>query len=220
MADQAGFSRRALRAPDQFFTTAGKLNRYIRENRRNALIAGLVVVAIAIAGFALNAYGERRSDHAAALFARAVDALANQSTAAAGTAFGNLVKDGHGIYGQLGNLFSADLAVQEGDHEQASQAYQRFTERATSGYLRQIGLMGMAHVSELSGDPTAAGQAYARAAQLDGPYRGQALRGLLRTAEATEDTQSTRRALESLLELYPASPEANDLSRRLGLLDN
>ena len=41
MADTPSFNRKDLRSPDAFFEAAGRLNRYLGQNRRPVIVAAL-----------------------------------------------------------------------------------------------------------------------------------------------------------------------------------
>jgi hypothetical protein len=215
MSSKVDFDRKDLKTPDAFFENVGRANRYVQENRR-LFIGGLAaVIAVFVTGVALHSYSEHSADEAAATFIRGADALDDNNTASAKAALENLSKRS-GIYGELGRLYEADLAAREQRWDDALPKYEEVSRNGSSPYIRQIALIGQGFVLENTSKLAQAADAYAAAGNLTGPYREQALRDQMRAARAAGNDDVAKAAINKILELYPETPDADQLSAQLG----
>ena len=218
MADTPSFNRRDLRSPDAFFEAAGRLNRYLGQNRRPVIVAALTAAVLLVGGLATMGYVSASKARDAAAFERARSALETESFAAARIGLDNLAKDGGGIYGDLGAFYAAGLALSEGRLEEAVSAYEAFEARAPTEYLRQAAITSRGHALEQADRAHEALAAYGRAGDIDGPFRRPALLAKARLAESLAEADMATEALERLLELYPGGPDSSALSARLSAL--
>jgi len=215
MSSKVDFDRKDLKGPDAFFENVGRANRYVQENRRMVIGIAAAIVAVFIAGTALHSYSERSADDAASTFIRGADALDQDNAASAKAALDNL-SGRSGIYGELGRLYEADLAAREQRWDDALPKYEDVARSGSAPYIRQIALIGKGFVLENTSKLDAAAEAYAAAGSLTGPYREQALRDQLRAARAAGKDDVAKAAINKILELYPETPDADQLSAQLG----
>jgi len=209
--------RKDLKKPDEFFESVGRLTRYYQHNRNTVVGGGIAIAAVFLAVVGWSSYRTSSANAAAAAFLRATDALDLDSLETAKAALGN-VADRSGAYGDFATLYLADIKVREGSFAEAADLYEQAANESVTDYVKQIALVGRAFCMEQTGSDAQAAQIYATAAKIDGPYREQALRGQLRAAVSATDRDLSAAAIETLLELYPDSPDADELSRKLASL--
>ncbi len=216
MAAKEKFDRKDLKEPDQFFETVGRINRYLEENKAQAILIACAVLGAFLVSIGAGAYFDRARTNSAAAFARAVNNIEFDSPGAARAGFSGLTEMSNaGTYGELARLYKADLAGRAGDYDEALSEYDAFLASADESYLRQAALMGKAFVAESSGDGAAAVSLYAEAGQLDGPYTKQGLEAALRVADKAGDDKAALSAVERLLELNLPGTDSEALSQRL-----
>lgn len=220
MAADSSFNRKDLKAPDKFFTAFGQALEYAQNNhtRVAAVVGGVALVFVAGAVFSSWRTGLEERD--AAAFVRATDAIRSESLATAAIVLDQLTVDGNRPYGELASLYAARLAYDEKRFEQAAGHYASFAGSARTPYLRQIALLGQAAAAEAADDNSQADKALEMASRIDAPYRESALRARLRVADAGEDSSVALEAIESLLEYFPGSADADELSKRQQSLAN
>ena len=216
MATKVDFDRKDLKAPDAFFENVGRANVYLQQNRQRVIAACLAAIAIFVAIASWHRYSETRADETAAAFLRATDALDLDSLTTAKAALENVAgESGGGIYGELAKLYSADVAVREQRWDEALALYEPLSREGTTAYIRQIALLGKGFSQESAGKPAEAAATYAAASELTGPYKEQALRDQLRSARVAGNKELSAAAIEKILELFPESPDADELSAEL-----
>lgn len=217
MAAKTDFDRKDLKAPDAFFENFGRANRYLQENRRAVLAAAGAVLALFTGGLALHNANKRHADNVAATFLRGTEALRENNTATAKSTLDTVAAKA-GIYGELAKLYRAEMAAKAGRWDEALPDYEELTRDGSTAYLRQMASLGKGFVLESTSKPAEAAAAYAAAAEISGPYREQAFRGQLRTARAAGNDELTKAAISKILELYPETADADDLSRQLAAI--
>jgi hypothetical protein len=197
--------RKALRQPDEFETLTARAVEWADVNRQLLawVVAGLLVVVLA--GFLFARYRAGRAEKAALAFQQAHDTFqaGNKFTEAA-DAFAAVTRDFSGMYGRLAILYRAHALAQQPDPGAAAAAYTEFL--ATSPeppYLRQQGLVGLAHAREKTGDTAAALDAFTQAGALDGAYRTEALLGAARLQQSTGHPEAAREIYSRLLKENP-----------------
>jgi hypothetical protein len=218
MARRTEIDHKELKEPDAFMEGVGQVVTYVRENRVQVIGSAVAVTALFLGITWWVSSSARHSDTTAAAFLRATDALESDNLAAADAALRNVADAGVAPYDEFASLYSAEILVRKGENAQAAELYGRVAENGTTPYLRQIALVGRAYALEADGDSAAALESYQKAATIDGPYREPALRGQLRLAESAERGDLAEGAITKLLEDYPSSPDADDLSARLTAL--
>ena len=218
MAKQKHLDHKELKEPDAFFESFGRARRWVEENART--VAGIIVATtvVFVAGVSWSAYSERQADDTAAAFLRATDAIDLDSPATARAALETVSRKARGTYGQLAALYRADLAARQGDCAQAIEGYRNVQNSSPLGFVRQVAAMGRAYCLEKTGRPAEAAATYAQAADIDGPYREQALRGQLRAATDAKDQDLAAAAIELILDEFPESADADELSQKLAAL--
>jgi len=215
VATKVDFDRKDLKAPDAFFENVGRANRYVQENRRMVIGAAAAVLAVIVGAVAWHDSSERRADDSAATFFRATSALDTDSIESAKAALVTAAARS-GIYGELARLYEADIAVREQRWTDALPKYEELSRSGSAAYIRQIALLGKGFVLESTTKSAEAAEAYAAAGKLTGPYREQALRDQLRAARAAGKADLAKAAAAKILELYPETPDADELSAELG----
>ena len=220
MASKVDFDRKDLKAPDPFFETIGRGNRYYAENRTKVLTAVVLAVSAFVAVISFSSYRASKADDDAATFMRATDALDLESYSTAQATLDNLAAKAGGIYAQLASLYRADLAVREGRFDDALPLYDEVVANGRTAYLKQVAMVGKAFALQATDKLAEAANVYAAAAELDGPLRSQALRNQLHSARAAEENDLAAAAIEKILELYPESEDADTLSSELAALSS
>lgn len=219
MAKHKEFEHKDLKEPDAFFESFGRARRYYEENRRLAYALAAATLVIFIAGVAWSSYSESRAERTAAAFMRATDAIDLDSPATAMAALETVSKrSGGSTYGRLAVLYRADVMAREGNCAEAIELYRDAQNTARAAFVRQVAAMGAGYCLETTVNPAEAAAAYAQAARMEGPYREQALRGQLRAAVSANDNALATAALESILEDFPETPDAEELSQKLAAL--
>ncbi len=215
MAESSGFKRSDLKGPDTFFETVGDVRRYVEENGSRVVAVVAAAVVVFVGGIAANGYMNRAARNSAATFFRGSEAFETDSLEAAKTGLSKLGRDGSRPYRQFANLYNADLASGEGRHDEAATFYGEFADSMKTGYLKQIGWLGQAMALEAQGDNQGAAKALDKAADVEGPFREDSLRARIRIADKLEDSAAAQQAIGKLLELYPGTVGADELSGRL-----
>jgi hypothetical protein len=218
VSSKVEFDRKDLKTPDAFFETLGSANRYLQSHRSRVIAVATILVAVFVAAISLYRWMQHRADETAAAFLRATDALDLDSLSTARTALENMSASAGGVYGELAKLYEADIAVREKRWDDALPRYDEVSRKGDTAYIRQIALLGKAHVLENKGDTAAAAAAYAEAAETDGPFHEQALRDQLRAAKAAGKNDVAAAAINAILDKYPDTPDADDLASELPAL--
>jgi len=215
VAKQRQFEHKDLKEPDAFFEGFGRSRRWMEENTRT--VAGIIAGAalVFVAGVSWSAYSEKKADGTAAAFLRATDAIDLNSPETARAALETVSERSSGTYAQLAALYEADLAARQGDCDTAIEGYRNVQNSARLGFVKQVAAMGAAYCLEVTDKPADAAGAYAQAADMEGPYREQALRGQLRAAVDAEDDKLAAAAIELILAEFPETPDADELSQKL-----
>jgi predicted negative regulator of RcsB-dependent stress response len=199
--------RKELRQPDEFVTLSRRAVAYAEENRTAffMVVGGLVVLLAAILIF--RAVRASRETSAAQAYAQAHALLDDKRYDDAATAF-RQVADSYSStsYANLAQLETGNALLLGGKAGEAALAYQKFLDAGPpTDYLRQLALVRLGHAQEEDGKVAEAGQAYASAAALPGPYAEEALAGQARMAEAANDTTTAKDLYTRFLEKFPES---------------
>ena len=215
MAKHKEIDHKELKGPDQFFETVGRTRQLYEDNRQK--VFGLIgaIVLVFVAGVSWSSFRVSKADGTAAAFLRATDAIDLDSRATALAALQNVSDRGSGTYGLLAELYRAGLLAEEAKYDEALIAYRGVQNGSRIDFVRQVAVMGAGYCLEMTDQPAEAAAAYVQAAEMRGPYREQALRGQIRAAITATDEAIATAALESLLEEFPESPDAEELSQKL-----
>jgi predicted negative regulator of RcsB-dependent stress response len=207
--------RKELKGPDAFFENVGRFTHFYQENR-NRVFAGAGAVVLAFLGVVVwSSYSANSADKTAAAFMRATDAIDLDALATAEAALKTVASKSGGTYHEFSLVYMADLKVREGQFAEALPLYGEAAEKTRTDYIRQIALVGKAFCLESTDKAAEAAATYASAAGIEGPYQEPALRGQLRTATSAMDKQLAASAIKGLLESYPESPDAEQLTQKL-----
>ncbi len=220
MAKKVHLHHKDLKDPDPFFETIGRANRYVRENRAQVIAAAVAVTVLFVGGVSWSSLRTRAADHAAATFLRATEALDSGSTEAARTGLTTVIDEAGDPYRSLARIYRARLEIETGEYQAAIDDFTAAASSDVPDYLRQTALVGKAQVLETTERFEEAAATYQRAAAIDGPHKEQALRGQLRAATAASRPELAKEAIERLLDQFPSSPDADDLSARLAALES
>jgi len=215
MASKVDFDRKDLKSPDAFFESVGWANRYFQSNRATVIAGVAVLVALFIGGLSISRWRESRAEDAAATFLRGADALDADNISSARAALDNVAATSGGIYGQLANLYEADIALREQRWDDALKGYDQIARDGSTPYIRQIALLGKGHALDGKGDAATALTAYSAASELDGPFKENALRDRLRAARAATNTAEVTATIKKILEAYPETQDADQLAAEL-----
>ncbi len=215
MAKRVQLRPKDLKEPDPFLETVDRVVQYVRANRTRVTVAASGILVLFLATVGWTSYRDRRIDRAAATLARATEAIDTGAYEAARTGLSSVIAEGVEPFAAIARLYLAGIAEQQGSYEEAIQTYDAAGRSDVPEYLRQAALLGKAAVLERTKRPLEAAKAYRAAARLEGPHTEQALRGQLRTAQAAEQTELAREALERLLDKFPGAADADELSARL-----
>ncbi len=218
MAKRTEIDHKELKEADAFFEGFGRARRWVEENTRTVLGIVVGVAVLFVAGVSWSAYSQNRADGTAAAFLRATDAMGLDSVETAKAALQNVSERSGGTYGQLATLYEADVTAREGGCEEAIGGYREVQNNSREGFVRQVAAMGVAFCLEQTDKPEEATGVYSQAAEMQGPYREQALRGQLRSALLASNDEVAAAAIELILEDYPESPDAEELSQKLTAL--
>jgi hypothetical protein len=215
VAKQRHFEHKDLKEPDAFFEGFGRTRRWIEGNTRT--VAGIIAGAgfVFVASVSWSAYSEKQANSTAAAFLRATDAMDIDSPETAKAALATVSKRSGSTYGHLAALYQADLSARQGDCASAIEGYRNVQNTARLGFIKQVAAMGAAFCLEETDKPADAAGAYAQAADMEGPYREQALRGQLRAATDAKDQTLAAVAIELILAEFPETPDADELSHKL-----
>ncbi len=207
MARTERIRRKELRQPDEFVTLSRRAVAYAEENRTAFFmtVGGIVVLLAAILIF--RAVRSNRETSASQAYAQAHALLDDKKYDDAATAF-RQVADGYSStsYANLAQLETGNALLLAGKVGEAAVEYQKFLDAgAPTDYLRQLALVRLGHAQEQDGKVAEAGQAYAAAATMPGPYAEEALAGQARIAEVAGDVATAKDLYTRFLEKFPES---------------
>ena len=207
MARTERIRRKELRQPDEFVTLSRRAVAYAEENRTAFFMAvgGLVVLLAAILIF--RSVRSSRETSASQAYAQAHALLDDKKYDDAATAF-RQVADGYSStgYANLAQLEAGNALLLAGKAGEAAVEYQKFLDAGPpTDYLRQLALVRLGYAQEQDGKLAEAGQTFASAAALQGPYAEEALAGQARVAEASGDTAAAKDLYARFLEKFPDS---------------
>lgn len=208
-SDRIKIDRKSLREPDEFQHLTTQAGTWLRANQ--GLVTGIVVglVAVALIGIGVGWYRARQDEAAAVGFQTAHEAFAAGKFADAADGFASLGRDYPSTpFGKLASLYRGHALERQGDAKGAVTAYQEYLAGTPrTDYLRQEALLGLARSEEASGDAAAAGERFAEAAEMPGPFRTEAKLAQARLAEGAGKPEQARDIYVALLaEAQPGTP--------------
>jgi hypothetical protein len=197
--------RKDLRKPDEFETLTGQALDWADEHR--TLVGGIAVAValVALLWLGVGRWRASRNEAAGIAFRAAHTTFTAGKFGEAAPAFAELAETYPSTpFGRLARLYRAHALARQGDGAGAVIAYQEFLASTPgSDYLRQEALTGLGHAKEVTGDATAALEAYTEAGNLAGPYRTEALLGAARLHEAGGHGDKAREIYASLAKEAP-----------------
>jgi predicted negative regulator of RcsB-dependent stress response len=214
------FRRKDLKRPDAFVTTSEQLITWALEHQRNLAIAGgaiAVVLALIAGAGALNAARTRQANEE---LASALGPFLTEQYAEAATQLRTVADSWASTdVGRIARLYAADAQLAAGNTEQAANDLQAaLADPPPADYLTQQAALNLGTALESKGDLAAAADQYAKAAGMEGPYRGLALLRQGRACEKLGDKKRAVEAYEAFVRDFPEAPEADIAEARLALL--
>ncbi len=198
------FRRKDLKQPDEFETLTGKALAWAEENVR--LLAGIAgaVAALLLLVVVVNRVSASRNDSAADGFRRAKVVFDAGKFPEAADAFASTARDyPRTPFGKLAALYHAHALARQGNAAEAATAYSEYLASASTPYLRQEALVGLARAKEATGDAPGAIASYTEAGSLEGAYRTDALLSAARLHEAAGHADQARELYSQLLKEAP-----------------
>jgi len=211
--------RKELREADEFILWTTRLARYLRAHAAAAIWTGAAAALLTTAIGAVAAFRHIQARNANEALAPAIAAL-DAGRAADAARLLNERASGwrNSPVHALGELYLASAEIAEGRYADARLRLQRLLPDLRRAYLRQLALLSLGYALEGEGDSASAAERFRQAAEIDGPYRAQALLGQARNAELANDLPGARRAYSAFLDSFPAAPERQFVEFRLARL--
>jgi predicted negative regulator of RcsB-dependent stress response len=211
--------RKELRQPDEFILWTTRAARYLRAHAVAAAWIGASIAILTIGTAAVVAFRHVQASNANEALAPGIGALYGGRTADAAKLLGERSSRWRNSpVGPLGELYLASAELAEGKYEAVRVRLQRALPDLRRPYLRQLALLSLGYALEGEGDHASAAQRFAQAAELEGPYRAEALLGQARNAELANDPAQAKRAYGAFLESFPEAAEREFVEFRLARL--
>lgn len=183
--------RKDLRQPDEFIELTGRVWRWLGENRVAAGVVVTVALTVVVGVSGVRYYLNRRSTQAATEFGKALTLYSSGDAAGALKAFSDM--PGVGAYPSLADLYRGHAALKSEDFDAAAEAFRAAAGHANlPAYLRQEAYYRLADSLAVLEDKEGALEAYEAAAEIAGPFQGQACLAAARQAEALGDVAKAR----------------------------
>ena len=208
--------KQLLKEPDEFLTLSGKAIRFATENQRLifGVLIGVVVVAIAIAGF--RYFSEASERKAYALFEEGrlhyLTAISGDNTAPvrekAAEQFERVItKYPSTDAAPFSLLVYADMSYHSGDYQKAIELYQRALGAfSAEGFIRKLIWNGLGYAYEANKGYKAAAEYFQRITETqDESMKGDACYNLGRMMEAVNRQKEALEAYNKVVKDYPDS---------------
>lgn len=209
--------RKALKGPDEFVLWTTQVARWAQANQTTVWAVGGALALVLLGAGGYGWYTGRQNDAAAAAFRTASETFAGGQYADAASGFETLAAEYPGTtFGQLALLYRGHSLAREKKPADAAVAYGEFLARSPDAdYLRQIGLTSQGHAYESAGEKQQARDAFAAAAEIDGPYRIDALLSYGRLSEDAGDRAAAEQAYRKVLDEDPDPETLAFVQRKL-----
>jgi tetratricopeptide (TPR) repeat protein len=209
--------RKALKSPDEFVLWTTQVARWAQANQTTVWGVGGALALVLLGAGAYTWYAGRQNDAAAAAFRAASETFISGQYANAATGFETTAGEYPGTtFGRLALLYRGHSLAREGKAADAAVAYGEFLARSPDAdYLRQIGLASQGHAYESAGEKRQARDAFQAAAEIQGPYRIDALLGYGRLSEDAGDTAAAEQAYRKVLDENPDPETLAFVQRKL-----
>jgi tetratricopeptide (TPR) repeat protein len=209
--------RKALKGPDEFVLWTTQVARWAQANQTTVWAVGGALALVLLGAGGYRWYTGRQNDAAAAAFRTASETFAKGQYADAASGFETLAAEYPSTaFGQLALLYRGHSLTREDKPADAAVAYGEFLARSPDAdYLRQIGLASQGHAYESAGEKQQARDAFAAAAEIDGPYRIDALLSYGRLSEDAGDAAAAEQAYRKILDEDPDPETLAFVQRKL-----
>jgi predicted negative regulator of RcsB-dependent stress response len=213
-------SRKEIRKPDQFIDLMGR-SYALAVQKKQVLLAAGIAVALILGGLGgWNLYQRKQNEAAAVEYFHAAQLYRDQKHKEATPALAQVALYHGSVYGRLALLHQAQSHVALKEYPKAIDALQELLRRETAGSsLRQIALINLGYVQEMSGQCPEAMSAYSEAEKLPGSLRGEALLGTARCSVQAGNPTSALDAYRQYLTDDPASYRSSEVSVRISELE-
>lgn len=229
MAGKKISRKQLLKEPDEFFTTTGKVIRFLKENRRRVAVYGtaaLAVFAAVLLGYAYFRWEEGK--------AQAIQQEGLQLFQEAQAARGNAEKEKEAFQKALAKFEEADRVYGRGTTGHISQIYighSRFALQefdaavrayasALEGPVRALARQGLGYVYEAQGDYAKALEHFLKNAESEtGVFQEEGLLGSARAYEALNRKTEALEAYRKALAGNPKSMLAGFIQWKVGELE-
>jgi tetratricopeptide (TPR) repeat protein len=199
-------SRKELKQPDEFMVFASEVQDFVARHVQKVVLAAVALALVAAIGFAVYHYQQVRAARAAQLFYAGFHALDGKRYAQAEAIFSQLAAERpDSEVGRLANLYQGLSYLKAGKLAQARDKLVVYADQGTQSSFRQLALLNLGVVYEQMGNLSSAQQAYAAAANLNGPASADARLGQARVLAAQGNKQAAIGAYDAFLANSPDS---------------
>lgn len=147
--------REELKREDFLLSTFEKSKIWVRENVRNVIIGTIVVVLLALSGWAFAAYKAGKNDRAQHLLATGISKfqeyeMANKADALpkAEADFKEVVKNSSDGPRDAAQLYLARIAVAKGNKEEAKALYRRIVQKPSNSIVKKLAETGLLNIEK------------------------------------------------------------------------
>ncbi|HUN57371.1 MAG TPA: tetratricopeptide repeat protein [Candidatus Binataceae bacterium] len=211
--------RKELKQPDEFITFLDQLGDFIVNNLVRVIIGALALIAFVVVFYAVSFYQDHQRRLASDRFYDALTALNHRDYKTAEQGFSSLATDNpRQSLGQLARLYLASALMADNNDKAARAALADYLAGSDQPLYRNMALMELGAADENLGDFKGAHDAYAQAADIDGPSKARAQVGVARTLIKQGDTKGGIEAYQQFLANNPYSPMRNYVVEALATL--
>lgn len=211
--------RKELRQPDEFITFLDRAGDFIANNLVRVIVGAVGLIAVIVIFYAVSFYQSHQRQLASNRFYDAMTALNHQDYKTAEQDFNSLATENpHQSLGQLARLYLASAYMADSKDKDARIALQSYLTDSDQPLYRGIALMQLGAADENLGDFKAAHDAYAQAADVNGPGKARAQIGVARTLIKQGDAKAGIDAYRQFLTDNPFAGERNYVIETLATL--
>jgi predicted negative regulator of RcsB-dependent stress response len=213
-------TRKDIRQPDRFIDLMGKSGRFLAQKKKLVcgVVAGLLVIFAGLWGWSF--YQQRESQIAAGQYFPALELYRTGNYREAATALAQVAAHRRTIYGRIALLHLAHVQVALGEYPKAVETLQEFLRRQSKDpWLRQIGLVNLGYVQEISGRCPEALAAYAEAQKLEGSLKDEATLGEARCGAQSGKPKIALDSYRRYLSTHPISERDGEISLKVQELE-
>jgi tetratricopeptide (TPR) repeat protein len=209
--------RKFLKEPDEFVVWTARATTWIGQNRGLMTAVGGGMAAVAMVAAVLGWQASSRTEAASNAFRLARTQFAAGEYAQASASFETLAREFPGTaFGRLAILYRGHSLLRQNESKGAADAYQEFLAHSLdANYVRQLALANLGQAQELLGEAAEARASLARASDIPGPYRIEALLAYARLSEGAGDAAAALAAYRKVLAENPDAETRTFVERRL-----